>query len=95
MYFLNKPLEEVKSLKLLGLTISHNHSWAHQISKMASKASHQLGILHYARSFLGQSEVLATCTPADCKENFKGLLGKVSVTLRQIAKDSQQQMTSL
>ena len=38
--FLTIHLEEVQSFKLLGLTISHNLSWANHISKLASKASH-------------------------------------------------------
>ena len=58
--FLIEPLEEVKSLKLLGLTIRHDLSWTNHISEMASKASRRLGILHRARSFLGQSEHLKT-----------------------------------
>ena len=38
-YFLNKPLEEVLSFKLLGLTICHDLSWESHISNQASKAS--------------------------------------------------------
>ena len=38
IYFLNKPLEDVKSLKCLDLTISHDLSWADHIFKMASPA---------------------------------------------------------
>ena len=45
LYFLNNPLEEVQSFKLLGLTIIHDLSWANHISKLASKASCQLSIL--------------------------------------------------
>ena len=39
IYFLNNPLEEVLSFKLLGLTICHDLSWESHISKLASKAS--------------------------------------------------------
>ena len=44
IYFLNNPLEEVLSFKLLGLTICHDLSWESHISKLASKASCRLGI---------------------------------------------------
>jgi len=54
---LNNPLEEVQSFKLLGLTISHDLSWANHIPKLVSKASHQLGILRHTRSFLGTPEL--------------------------------------
>ena len=37
IYFLNNPLEEVLSFKLLGLTICHDFSWESHISKLASK----------------------------------------------------------
>ena len=47
-YFPNNSLEEVQSLKLLGLTISYDFSWANQISNLASKASSRLGILHHS-----------------------------------------------
>ena len=60
IYFLNNPLEEVLSFKLLGLTICHDLSWEGHISKLASKASHQLGILSRAKSFLGPPELLTT-----------------------------------
>ena len=60
IYFLNNPLEEVQSFKLLGLTLSHDLSWANHISKLASKASHQLGILHHTKSFLGKPELLSS-----------------------------------
>ena len=46
IHFLNNPLEEVLSFKLLGLTICHDLTWEKNISNLASKASHQLGILH-------------------------------------------------
>ena len=38
IYFLNNPLEEVLSFKLLELTICHDLSWESHISKLASKA---------------------------------------------------------
>ena len=44
-YFLTNPLKEVQSLKLLGLTLSHDLSWVNHISKLASKARYWLGIL--------------------------------------------------
>ena len=59
VYFLNKPLE-VLSLKLLGLTICHDLSWESHISKLASKASRRLGILHRGKSFLVKPELLTT-----------------------------------
>ena len=59
-HFLNNPLEEVLSFKLLGLTICHDLSWESHISKLASKASHRLGILCRAKSFLGTPELLTT-----------------------------------
>ena len=37
IYFLNNRLKEIQSLKLLGLTLSHDLSWASYISKLASK----------------------------------------------------------
>jgi len=43
VYFLNSPLEEVQSLKLLGPTISHNVS----CKKLADKASRRLGHLRH------------------------------------------------
>ena len=46
--------EDIQSLKLLGLSLA-NH-----ISKLASKASHGLGILHRTNSFLGTPELLST-----------------------------------
>ena len=58
IYFLNNPLEEVLSFKLLGLTICHHLSWESHISKLASKASRRLGILRRAKSFLGTPELL-------------------------------------
>ena len=60
IYFLNNRLEEVLSLKLLGLTICHDLSLESHISKLASKASRRLGILRHAKSFLGPSENLTT-----------------------------------
>ena len=39
IYFLNNPLEDVLSFKLLGLTICHDLSWESHISKLASKVS--------------------------------------------------------
>ena len=39
IHFLNNPLEEVLSFKLLGLTICHDLSWESHISILASKAS--------------------------------------------------------
>ena len=35
-------------------------SWESHISILASKASHRVGILHYAKSFLGPPELLNT-----------------------------------
>ena len=52
MYFLNNRLKEVQSLKLLGLTLSHDLSWANHILKLAPKANHRLSILRHAKSFL-------------------------------------------
>ena len=60
IYFLNNPLEEVLSFKLLGLTICHDLSWESHISMLASKASHGLGILRHAKSFLRTPELLST-----------------------------------
>ena len=60
MYFLNEPLEEVKSLKLLGFTINHNLSLAGHISKIVFKASSRLGMSCHVRSFLGRHELLTT-----------------------------------
>ena len=60
IYFLNNPLEEVLSFKLLGLTICHDLSWESHISNLASKASRLLGILRRAKSFLGPLELLTT-----------------------------------
>ena len=59
-HFLNSPLEEVLSFKLLGLTICHDLSWENYISNLASKSSCRLGILHRAKSFLGPPELLTT-----------------------------------
>ena len=39
IHFLNNPLEEVLSFKLLGLPICHDLFWESHISKLASKAS--------------------------------------------------------
>ena len=39
IHFLNNPLEEVLSFKLLGLTICHDLSWEIHISNLPSKAS--------------------------------------------------------
>ena len=55
--FLNNPLEEVLSFKLLGLTICHDLSWESHISNLASKSSCRLGILHCEKSFLGAPEL--------------------------------------
>ena len=60
IYFLNNPLEEVLSFKLLDLTICHDVSWKIHISNLASKASRRLGILRHAKSFLGTLELLTT-----------------------------------
>ena len=56
IYFFNNPLEEVQSFKLLGLTISHDLSWANHISKLDPKASHRLVILCRSKSFLSTPE---------------------------------------
>ena len=61
IYFLNNPLEEVQSFKLLGFTISHDLSWTNCISELTSEASHRLGILHHVKSFLGTPELIFTC----------------------------------
>ena len=50
MYFLNKPSEEVQSVKPLGFTIIHNLSWANHIAEFVSKANCRLGIFHYAQA---------------------------------------------
>ena len=60
IYFLNNPLEEVLSFKLLGFTICHDLSWENHIFNLASKASRRLGILRRAKSFLGPPELLTT-----------------------------------
>ena len=60
IYFLNNPLEEVLSFKLLSLTICHDLSRESHISKLASKASRRLGILRHAKSFLDTPELLIT-----------------------------------
>ena len=60
IHFLNNPLEEVLSFKLLGLTICHDLSWESHISNLASKASRRLGILRRAKCFLGPPELLTT-----------------------------------
>ncbi len=60
IHFLNNPLEEVLSFKLLGLTICHDLSWESHISNIASKVSRRLGILRRAKSFLGPPELLTT-----------------------------------
>ena len=43
-----------------GLTISHDLSWASHISKLASKASHQMGILSHTKSLIGTPECIST-----------------------------------
>ena len=48
-YFLGHPLEEVKSLEILGLIISHDLSLANQIAKLTSKANLRLGNLCRSR----------------------------------------------
>ena len=60
IHFLNNPLEEVLSFKLLGLTICHDLSWESHISNLASKASRRMEILRRAKSFLGPPELLIT-----------------------------------
>ena len=60
IYFLNNPLKEVLSFKLLGLTICHDLSLESHISNLASKGIRRLGILHHAKSFLGTPELLTT-----------------------------------
>uniref|UniRef100_A0A8C4PX44 RNA-directed DNA polymerase from mobile element jockey n=1 Tax=Eptatretus burgeri TaxID=7764 RepID=A0A8C4PX44_EPTBU len=60
IYFLNNPLEEVLSFKLLDLSIWHDLSWESHISKLASIASQRLGILRRAKSFFGTPELLTT-----------------------------------
>ena len=60
IHFINNPLEEVLSFKLLGLTICHDLSCESHISNLASKASRQLGSLRRAKSFLGPPELLTT-----------------------------------
>ena len=47
-------------MKLLGLTIGHDHSWANYVPKLASKASHRLGSFRRTKSFLGTPELLST-----------------------------------
>ena len=61
IHFLNNPLEEVLSFRLLGLAICHDLSWESHISNLASKASRRLGILRRAKSFLGPPEFMTTC----------------------------------
>uniref|UniRef100_A0A8C4NF36 Reverse transcriptase domain-containing protein n=1 Tax=Eptatretus burgeri TaxID=7764 RepID=A0A8C4NF36_EPTBU len=60
IYFLNNPLEEVLSFKILGFTICHDLSWESHNSNLASRASRRLGILSRAKSFLGPPELLTT-----------------------------------
>ena len=50
------PLSQQSSLKLLGLTICHDLSWESHISKLASKDSRRLGILHHA-NFLSSAHL--------------------------------------
>ena len=70
IYFLQKTLEKVSLLKHLGIAISHDLSWADHVSKLASKASRRLSILHCARSFLVQSELLTTFLHSLSSLNF-------------------------
>ena len=42
------------------VTICHDLSWESRVSNLASKASHRLGILRRAKSFLGPPELLNT-----------------------------------
>ena len=63
IYFLNNPLEEVQSFKLLGFTISHDLSWANHISKSVCKASRQLGILLRTSPFLAHLDTVSLCAP--------------------------------
>ena len=66
IYFLNNPLEEVLSFKLLGLPICHDLSWESHISILASKSSHQMLILGHAKSFLGPPQHLTTDIALGC-----------------------------
>ena len=66
IYFLNNPLEEVLSFKLLGLSICHDLSWQSHISKLVSKDSRRLGILYHAESFLGTREGLTMYKAFNC-----------------------------
>ena len=71
IYFLNNPLEEVLSFKLLGLTICQDLSWESHISKLASKASHHppsckvlpwhTGAPNHIQSFHQQPDWLILC----------------------------------
>ena len=58
--FLNNPHKKVQFLIRLGLTVSNDLNWANSISKLASKSSHRLGILHCINSFVGTPEFLDT-----------------------------------
>jgi len=66
--FVNNPLEEVLSFKLMGLTICNDLSCKIHISKLPSKASRRLDIFHCAKSFLGPPELLITCKPFGCSK---------------------------
>ena len=61
IYFLNNALEDVQSLKLLGLTRGYDHSWTNNTSKWDLQSSLLTGFLHHAKPFLGTPELLSTC----------------------------------
>ena len=70
IHFLNNPLEEVLSFKLLALTICNDLSWESHISNLASKVSRRLGILRRAKTFLGTPEL-----PTTYKTFVRNLMG--------------------
>ena len=59
IYSNSQSLEKVQSLQHLGLNISHDLSCTDPITKLASKSSHRVGMLHLSKSFLENSELLA------------------------------------
>ena len=78
IYFVNNPLEEVLSFKLLGLTICHDLSWESHISNLASKASRRLALEARFEMWLSQERSWQIVRPRSLKErtSSRGLLRK-------------------